>query len=591
MHTFTVWAPRAETVAVVIGNRKLPMNKEDGGWWARSIAEAGPGTDYRFSVNGGDPVPDPRSQWQPKGVDGPSRLMDHSAFRWTDQKWQAKPLGSAVLYELHIGTFTREGTFRSAMERLDYLLELGITHLELMPVSEFSGRWGWGYDGVDLFAPHHGYGTPDDLKALVNACHEKGLGVLLDVVYNHFGPIGNYLGQFAPYLTEAYHTPWGAAVNLDRAGSFEARRFFADNAVMWLRDYHFDGLRLDAIHAFLDRSAMHFLEFLSCEVERLSSHLGRQLVLIAESDLNDPRVVTAREANGYGIDAQWSDDFHHALHTVLTGEQNGYYEDFGTIGQLAKVLQEVFVFDGCYSPHRDKIHGRPVEGLSAHHFLAYSQNHDQVGNRARGDRLNQLVSTGKQKIAAALVLTSPFVPMLFQGEEFAASSPFQYFTQHEDPELSRTVSEGRRREFEAFGWKPEDVPDPQDPASFERSKLNWDEISNRPHAAMLKWYKELIALRKSTPALTDGRMWQVDVEFDEEAKWLVMSRGNVEVLVNFADRPQTVPSEVKDPHVCCSEDKCEVHAGCIKLPAETVAIVSSRENASLRYHFAQHTAG
>ncbi len=590
MYTFTVWAPRAKKVDVVFGDKRLPLEKEKDGWWGRSVAEAGPGTDYQLSVDGGKPVPDPRSQWQPAGIDGPSRVVNQAAFQWTDKNWQARPLGSAIIYELHIGTFTPAGTFLSAIEKLDYLVDLGITHVEIMPVNEFSGAWGWGYDGVDLFAPHHAYGTPNDLKALVNACHAKGLAALLDVVYNHFGPIGNYLGEFAPYLTEAYHTPWGPAVNLDHAGSYEARRFFADNAVMWLRDYHFDGLRLDAVHAYHDTSAMHFLEFLACDVENLSSFLGRHLVLIAESDLNDPQVVTPREAGGFGIDAQWSDDFHHALHTVLTGEKSGYYEEFGSIGQLAKALQEVFVFDGCYSPHRDRVHGRPVESLSAHHFLGYSQNHDQVGNRANGERLSHLVSPGKQKIAAGLELTAPFVPMLFEGEEFAASTPFQYFTQHEDAELGKKVSEGRRKEFQAFGWKPEDVPDPQDKATFERSKLKWEEVAQEPHASMLRWYKELISLRRSTPALTDGRLWQVDVEFDEEAKWLVMTRGTVEVLVNFSDHPQAVPSSVTEPQILCSEVNCEAQPGHLMMPPESIAIARSREDASLRYHFAQHTA-
>jgi maltooligosyltrehalose trehalohydrolase len=385
MHTFRVWAPNAEEVAARIGSEKHVLIKNDGGWWSGLVQQAGPGTDYKFSINNGDPVPDPRSPYQPEGINGPSRLIDHNAFRWTDGNWQAKPLGSALVYELHIGTFTKEGTFRSAIEKLDYLADLGVTHVELMPVNEFSGTWGWGYDGVDLYAPHHAYGAPDDLKEFVNVCHAKNLAVLLDVVYNHLGPIGNYLNGFGPYFTDAYNTPWGPAVNLDHRGSYEVRRFFLDNALMWLRDYHFDGLRLDAIHAFVDRSAVHLLENLSAEVDALSSQLGRHLVLIAESDLNDPRVVTCKEAGGFGMDAQWSDDFHHCLHTILTGERNGYYEEFGSYAQLAKAMKQAFVFDGIYSPHRERLHGRPGCRLSGHHFLAYSQNHDQVGNRAQGD--------------------------------------------------------------------------------------------------------------------------------------------------------------------------------------------------------------
>jgi len=575
MHTFEVWAPYAAELDVQIGSKKYPLNKAGSGWWRAQVEEAGPGTDYMFSVDKGRPVPDPKSAYQPEGIDGPSRLVDHDAFRWSDRNWQAKPLGSAIVYELHIGTFTPEGKFRSAIEKLDYLADLGVTHIEIMPVNEFSGEWGWGYDGVDLYAPHHAYGVPDDLKALVDACHGKGLAVLLDVVYNHFGPLGNYLARFGPYFTDAYRTPWGSAVNLDHRGSREVRRFFLDNALMWLRDYHFDGLRLDAVHAFVDRSAVHLLESLSTEVDALSSQLGRYLALIAESDLNDPRVVTGRESGGFGIDAQWSDDFHHSLHSILTGERNGYYEDFGPYEQLAKALKRVFVFDGIYSPHRDRLHGRPLIGLSGHHFLGYSQNHDQIGNRAQGERLSQLIGIGKQKIAAALVLTSPFVPMLFQGEEFGASTPFQYFTHHDDQELGRQVSEGRRNEFKAFGWKPEDVPDPQDPATFQRSKLKWEETGTEPHASLLRWYKALIALRHASRPLSDGRLDQIEISFDEAAQWFVVKRKQVEVLCNLAANRQAVPKNCNLRTVLCSEEDWKIDSGCIELPGESVAIATA----------------
>jgi maltooligosyltrehalose trehalohydrolase len=573
MHTFQVWAPRAGTLAVKIGETCHPMQEAEGSWWTASIAAAGPATEYTFVIDDERGVPDPRSPSQPHGIHGPSCVVDHGAFQWTDESWQAPPWSSAIVYELHVGTFTPEGTFRGVIERLDYLRELGVTHIELMPVNEFSGDWGWGYDGAELYAPHHAYGAPDDLKALVDACHKHGLAVLLDVVYNHLGPVGNYLARFGPYFTDRYHTPWGSAVNLDQAGSLEVRRFFADNALAWLRDYHFDGLRVDAVHAFTDKSAIHFLEFLSSEVDALAGQLGRHLVLIAESDLNDPRVVTTREANGFGLDAQWSDDFHHSLHSVLTGERNGYYEDFGTIAQLAKALERAFVFDGIYSPHRDRLHGRPVLGLSGHHFLGYAQNHDQVGNRAQGERLSQLVSTGKQKIAAALVLTSPFIPMLFQGEEFAASTPFQYFTHHEDPELGRIVSEGRRGEFRAFGWTPEAVPDPQDPATFQRSKLNWDEVEMGTHAEVLDWYCKLITLRRSSRNLTDGHMEDVNVEFDEVMRWLLVKRGNVQIVCNLSGEHLTIPVHGHPAYVVCSEDGYSVRPGFVDLPAESVAIL------------------
>ena len=571
MHRFEVWAPYAQSLHVRIGGKDYPLELGDHGWWKGDVDEAGPGTDYFLVVNG-RPVPDPRSAWQPFGVHGPSRIIDHRAFPWSDHHWQAKPLASGILYELHIGTFTPAGTFLQAIEKLDYLVDLGVTHVELMPVNEFSGDWGWGYDGVDLYAPHHAYGTPEDLKQFVNACHANGLAVLLDVVYNHLGPIGNYLDQFGPYFTEAYRTPWGPAVNFDHAGSAEVRRFFIDNALMWLRDYHFDGLRLDAIHAIVDRSALHFLEALSAEVEALGYELGKHFVLIAESDLNDPRVVTSREAHGFGIHAQWSDDFHHALHAVLTGERNGYYEDFGSYAQLAKALKQAYVYDGIYSKYRDRLHGRPPVGLSGHRFLAYAQTHDQVGNRARGERLAHLVSPGRLKIAAALVLTSPFIPMLFQGEEFGASSPFQYFTHHDDPEIGRLVSEGRRNEFAAFGWDPEQIPDPQHPATFERSKLRWEELSCEPHASLLAWYKQLIALRRSSRALTDGRLERVQTTYDERAQWFVMRRENVEVICNFAPDRQAIPIFAKPANVLCSAPEWHLRPGLIELPAESVAI-------------------
>jgi maltooligosyltrehalose trehalohydrolase len=572
MHQFDVWAPRASTVAVLIGGASHAMQPAEAGWWTAEVENAWPGSDYFFVVDGGVPIPDPRSPYQPDGVHGPSRVVDHAAFRWTDSTWRPVPLASAILYELHVGTFTAGGTFKTAIEHLDHLVDLGVTHLELMPVNEFSGAWGWGYDGVDLYAPYHRYGTPDELKELVNACHARGLAMLLDVVYNHLGPVGNYLGQFGPYFTDAYRTPWGSAVNLDHAGSHEVRRFFADNALMWLRDYHFDGLRLDAIHALYDRSAIHFLEFLSSEVDRLASELGRDQVLIAESDLNDPRVVTSRDARGLGMDAQWSDDFHHALHAVLTGESKGYYEDFGSLAQLAKSLQQAFIYDGIYSKHRDRLHGRPVVDLSGHRFLGYAQNHDQVGNRAQGERSSQLVSVGRQKIAAALVLTSPFIPMLFQGEEFGASTPFQYFTQHDDPETGSKVSQGRCNEFAAFGWLPHTVPDPQDPATFYRSKLRWDEISLEPHSSLLEWHKKLIALRRSTSALTGGRMDLLEVKFDERAQWFAMKRGNVEVICNLASVRQSIPISSTPANVLCSEEGWRVSGGRIDLPSDSVGI-------------------
>ncbi|MGH9558730.1 MAG: malto-oligosyltrehalose trehalohydrolase, partial [Bryobacteraceae bacterium] len=470
-----VWAPIARQMRLRTKSGVVSMKRLDRGWWTGD-AELRPGDDYSFLIDDDEiALPDPRSAWQPNGVHGTSRVVDHDAFRWTDRGWQAPPLSSGLVYEMHIGTFTGEGTFESAIARLDRLARLGVTHVELMPVAEFSGDRGWGYDGVDLFAPHHVHGGPDGLKRFVDACHARGLAVLLDVVYNHLGPVGNYLSRFGPYFTEKCSTPWGPAINFDDAGSDEVRRFLCDNALMWLRDYHMDGLRIDAIHAILDGSARHFLVQLSQEVDELEAATRRHFVVIVESGLNDPRVVTPREAGGYGIDAQWNDDFHHALHAALTGERTGYYADFGPLRSIAKALTNAFVYDGCYSCFRGRHHGMPPRGLSGWRFLGYLQTHDQVGNRAKGERSSQLMSLGRLKIGAALVMCSPFVPMLFQGEEFGASTPFLYFTGHEDAEVARAVSEGRRKEFGAFGWKPDKIPDPGDPLTFLRSKLDWTE--------------------------------------------------------------------------------------------------------------------
>src|ERR1700733_9120906 len=379
MHLFEVWAPRARTLEVKIGNKKFALTRKSRGWWSANVEEAGPGTDYGFVIDGLEPaLPDPRSQWQPHGVHDESRVVDQAAFAWTDSGWQAPPLSSALLYELHIGTFSPEGTFKAAESRLDYLKELGVTHVELMPIANFPGKRGWGYDGVDLYAPFSAYGDPDDLKALVNACHDKGLAGVLDVVYNHLGPVGNYLGKFGPYFTPSHSTPWGSAVNFEEAGSTEVRRFLIDNALMWLRDYHMDGLRLDAVHAFNDRSAIHFLEQLMGEVSVLAAQLRRPLFLIAESDLNDPRFVRSADAGGYGLASAWADEWHHALHATLTGETSGYYEDFGPLAALAKAVRQAWVYDGTYSVHRQRVHGRSPAGLPGSAFVVAAQNHDQV---------------------------------------------------------------------------------------------------------------------------------------------------------------------------------------------------------------------
>lgn len=571
MKTFSVWAPLPKKVELQLNGDLLPMLRQDNGWWTAEAAGAKPGDRYGFVLDGAGPFPDPRSPCQPESVHKLSKLTEENSFPWTIRNFQAPPLESAIIYELHIGTFTPQGTFQAAIERLGHLVALGVTHVELMPVVEFAGNHGWGYDGVDLFAPHHAYGTPDDLKKLIDTCHARGLAVILDVVYNHLGPSGNYLAKFGPYFTKKFASPWGEGINFDGPDCHEVRRFFCDNALMWLREFRFDGLRLDAVHGILDTSAVHILEQLTFEVEKLSAQLGRHLALIPESDLNDPRLLWSRERGGYQLDAQWSDDFHHALHTVLTGERMGYYSDFGTIGALAKALRCAFVYDGTYSEHRRRVHGRPIEGLSGHRFLAYLQNHDQVGNRARGDRSSHLMGPGKLKIAAALVLASPFVPMLFQGEEWGATSPFFYFTDYQEPELAKAVREGRCREFAAFGWKPEDTADPQARETFEQSKLKWAEVSEKPHADLLDWHKRLIQLRRTEPDLADGALENVSVQYDEKERWIILKRGKIIVVCNFAGQAQQI-SVSASKVLMASDQGINLANGRAQMPPESVLI-------------------
>ncbi|MGI9120450.1 MAG: malto-oligosyltrehalose trehalohydrolase [Acidimicrobiales bacterium] len=576
MASFRVWAPRADRVELDLAGRRLPMREAGRGWFEVEVAddEAVAGVDYAYRLDGAEALPDPRSPFQPQGVQGPSRLVEHSSFPWTDDQWRGFHLPAAVLYELHVGTFSPEGTFDGAISELDHLVDLGVTAVEVLPVAEFPGTCNWGYDGVDLFAPHHDYGGPDGLKRLVDACHARGLGVVLDVVYNHVGPEGNFLERFGPYFTSFYSTPWGQAVNYDQADSDEVRRFVIDNALGWLRDYHVDGLRLDAVHAVVDTSATHVLEQLGTEVAELGATLGRPLWLIAESDLNDPRVLRPPDCGGYGMDAQWSDDFHHALHTVLTGEDEGYYADFGSLADLATALESAWVYAGRWSGVRARSHGRAALGIPGWAFLGYLQNHDQVGNRALGDRLGATLSLGRLKVGAALYLTAPFVPMIFQGEEWNASTPFQYFTSHQDPELGRLVRQGRRAEFAAFGWTAEEVPDPQDQATFDRSKLDWAEPSQPPHAEILAWYRSLIALRSATPGFGDGRLDRVRVRYDEQAGWLVVERGELRVAANLGRRDQKVDlggsggSQV----LLVSDQRVVVDAATATLPPDSVVI-------------------
>ncbi|MEV4813775.1 malto-oligosyltrehalose trehalohydrolase [Micromonospora avicenniae] len=576
MTEFTVWAPEAARVRLrLFGGTDHEMHAGADGWWRVEVPGAGPGTDYAFLLDDDDfALPDPRSPWQPDGVHGPSRVYSHDAFAWTDGSWTGRQLPGSVLYELHVGTFTPEGTFESAIERLDHLVALGVDLIELLPVNAFNGEHNWGYDGVCWYAPHQPYGGPDGLKRLVDAAHGKGLGVILDVVYNHFGPSGAYAPLFAPYLSEESN-PWGRTVNLDGPHSDGVRRYIIDSVLMWLRDYHVDGLRLDAVHAMPDSRAVHLLEEMAVEVQALSTQLGRPLSLIAESDLNDPRLITPRDAGGYGLHAQWNDDAHHALHTLLTGERQGYYADFGSLEALTDVLTGAFFHAGTWSSFRQRHHGRPVDRqrTPGHRFVAYLQNHDQIGNRATGDRISASLSPSLLRVGATLLMTAPFTPMLFMGEEWAATTPWQFFTSHPEPELATAVATGRRREFASHGWPEAEVPDPQDPQTFVRSRLDWAELDKPEHREVLEFYRRLIALRKSRPDLSDPRLSAVSVQHGDQ--FLVMRRGNTLVVANLAARAQgiSLPGVARQV-LLATEEGVTVMRDRIQLPAETAAIVA-----------------
>jgi malto-oligosyltrehalose trehalohydrolase len=580
MTEFRVWAPAARQVGVQVDGRLHEMSADRlpgpaNGWWNATVPGAAPDARYGFRLNGGDLLADPRSPRQPDGPAGLSQCYDQAAFGWTDAGWRGVPLAGAVLYELHVGTFTPEGTFDAAITRLDHLVALGVDTLELMPVAAFPGRHGWGYDGISLWAVHEPYGGPDGLKRFVDACHARRLAVVLDVVYNHVG-IGNRLADFGPYFTDAHSTPWGPAVNLDQAGSDQVREFIVGNALMWLRDYHLDGLRLDAVHALADTRAVHLLEQLAAEVHALSASLNRELVLIAESDANDPRLVTPRQAGGYGLSAQWSDDFHHALHAALTGERQGYYQDFGSIAALAKTVTRVFFHDGNWSTFRGRSHGRPVDvaRLPADRFVGYLQNHDQIGNRAAGDRISATLTPGLLKVAAGLVLTAPVTPMLFMGEEWGATTPWQYFTDHADPRLGQAVADGRRAEFARHGWAAADVPDPQDEATYARSKLNWAQVDAETHQDLLSWYRELITLRRRWPELTDPRLDLVDATWDETARWLMISRGRLRILANLGPSAARLPLAAADGcPLAASAPDLALHGGTALLASWSFAVV------------------
>lgn len=575
MRALQVWAPAAQRVDVLLGDERVPMTRAGEDWTVE--VDAADGTPYSFSLDGGQPRPDPRGLRLPEGPHGPSELYDPAGFGWTDQAWRGAPLEGAVIYELHVGTFTAEGTLDAAAARLGHLVDLGVTVVELMPLAPFPGRHGWGYDGVAPYAVHEPYGGPAALQRFVDTAHGLGLGVCLDVVYNHLGPDGNYLPEFGPYLTDAHHTPWGQALNLDAPGSDVVRRWVVDNVLQWLRDFHVDGLRLDAVHELHDDRAVHVLEEMSRAVDAFAAESGRAVWLVAESDRNDAATVTPRGAGaavgGLGVHGQWADDVHHALHVALTGETQGYYADFADPGALAKVLRSPFFHDGTYSSFRGRAHGRPVDGATVPgwRFVASLQTHDQVGNRAVGERLSMLADPGLLAAGAAILLTAPWTPMLFMGEEWGARTPWQYFTDHQDPDLAEAVRQGRRSEFGSHGWAAEDVPDPQDPATVTRSTLDWSEPEQEGHARLLRWYRDLIAARRAHPDLGSGDLTAVAADWDAPARHLVVRRGDHLVLANLGDAPW---EHATAGRVLLSwEAGVEVDAGRVVVPPRSAVVV------------------
>ncbi len=541
-HEFAVWAPRPDRVRFDLDGALHPMTRSDDAWW-RATVDAESHARYGFVLDD-DPkvLPDPRSPRQPEGVHGRSQLWRPESDSWTDDDWQGRSVEGRAIYELHIGTFTVEGTFDSAIERLDYLVDLGIDFVELMPVNAFGGTHGWGYDGVLWYAVHEPYGGPGGLVRFVDACHARGLGVLIDAVFNHLGPSGNYLPLFGPYLATGSNS-WGEAINISGAGSDPVRRYILDCALRWMREFHVDGLRLDAVHALVDTTACHILEELSAETESLAVELGRPLSLVAESDLNDPALITPRDRGGLGMTAQWDDDIHHAIHSAVSGERQGYYHDFGSLRTLAQTLRRGYFHAATYSSFRHRRHGRPLDTatIPATRLLAYTLTHDQVGNRAIGDRPSQNLTTGQLAIKAALAIGSPYTAMLFMGEEWGASSPFQFFSSHPEPELARAIAQGRKREFADYGWDADEIPDPQDPATFQRSKLNWDEVDDGDHSRLRRFYQDLLGLRRNEPDFDDPWLDHLRIDYDEDQRWLVMHRGKFAIACNLGTAPVDVP--------------------------------------------------
>jgi maltooligosyltrehalose trehalohydrolase len=544
---FRLWAPKLERVDVELceSGERIAMQRDARGLFSAHVPAARPGDDYYYLAEGDRKRPDPVSRFQPRGVHGPSRIVDPNDFAWSDGEWRGIERSELLIYELHIGTFTTEGTFDSAISRLSYLSKLGITAIEVMPIAEFPGARNWGYDGAQLYAPHSAYGGPNGFKRFVDACHSHGMAVLLDVVYNHLGPEGNYLPEFGPYFTERYRTPWGPALNFDDADCEPVRRYFIDNALYWLCEYHVDGLRLDAVHAIYDFGAEHVLSELAREFHDQAARLARKVALIAESDLNDTRVLGEHDRRGWQLDAQWSDDFHHALHSLMTGTRHGYFADFGRLADLRKALTEGFVYDRRYSAYRRRRHGNSAASIPGDRFVVFNQNHDQIANASGGARIGQLLSADQQRLALAILICSPNLVLLFMGQEYGELVPFHYFTSHTDPKLARAVQDGRKAEYLAFSRELE-FADPQAEQTFWASKLDWAKLERPEHARMLDYHMRLLRVRREYPCLSNCNKQLTRVEIDEKAGTLVMQRdgaaGTSAILVcNLSSEPRSIP--------------------------------------------------
>ena len=578
---FRVWAPEADLVELHIvapQDRRVPLTKRDDGYHEAVVDDCPEGTRYVFSLGREKERPDPASRLQPEGVHHASEVVG-AAFDWQSDDWKGLPLRDLVIYELHAGTFTPEGTFDAIIPRLGELRDLGITALELLPVAQFPGTRNWGYDGTYVGAAQNSYGGPRALKRLVDACHARGMAILLDVVYNHLGPEGNYLSEYGPYFTDRYKTPWGLALNFDGPLSDHVRWYFIHNALQWIDEFRFDGLRVDAVHAIVDHSAQPFLQDLCTAVHQRAGELGRPVHMIAESDLNDPRVITPPEEFGLGFDSQWSDDYHHSLHTLLTGERDGYYEGFGRVSDLANVTGRGYLYVGQHSSYRKRRYGLTPNTTDGAKFVVCAQNHDQVGNRMLGERLSTLVSSDQLRLSAAAIVLSPFLPMLFMGEEYGEKAPFQYFTSHSDSDLIEAVRKGRREEFDDFVWKGE-PPDPHDEETFRRSTMNWESMREGEHASIRDLYKRLLALRRETPALRNLDLKAMEVHADDERRVMLVRRsaGKNQVLIafNFSDREQSV----EIPFATSSwkamiETGASVDGSAVRVPASSFGLFST----------------